>query len=153
MTPDTATPRPADEDTYRARLDANEYRILREAATEPAGTGRYLHEEGAGMYCCAACGRALYPSTTKFHSGCGWPSFFDEIEEGAITRHDDHSFGMRRTEMRCAGCGSHLGHIFRDGPREHGGNRHCVNGACLVFVPEGKDAREAVDAHWARQKN
>ena len=153
MSPPSPAARPADDATYRDRLDANEYRILRESATEPAGTGRYLNEEGEGTYCCAACGNALYPSTTKFHSGCGWPSFFEEIEPGAITLHEDGSFGMRRTEMRCAACDSHLGHVFNDGPRDRGGKRHCVNGACLVFVPEGEDPQEVVEAHWAARRS
>jgi len=128
-------------------LAPDEFRILRNSGTERAGTGRYLDEERAGAYHCAGCGQKLYAGAHKFHSGCGWPSFYKEAEEGALTLHHDRSFGMTRTEMRCSNCGGHLGHIFDDAPRQPTGKRHCVNGTALVFVPEGQDASEVLKKH------
>ena len=137
---------------WKALLSPTEYRILRHAGTEPPGTGRYLDDaEGPGHYACAGCGNALYPATTKFHSGCGWPSFFEEIEPGSITLHHDRSHGMVRTEMRCTRCDGHLGHVFGDAPHVPTGKRHCVNGFALVFVPEGREPAEVLAEHRAAQ--
>ncbi|MEM1098729.1 MAG: peptide-methionine (R)-S-oxide reductase MsrB [Planctomycetota bacterium] len=137
---------------WRSLLSPTEYRILRHAGTEPPGSGRYLEDpEGPGMYACAGCANPLYPSTSKFHSGCGWPSFFEEIEDGALTIHRDASHGMVRTEMRCARCDGHLGHIFHDAPRTPTGTRHCVNGFAVIFVPEGVEPAEALREHRQAQ--
>lgn len=154
-----ASPLPDDPKQYtdaqwRALLSPVEYRILRQAGTELAGTGRYLDHgaDQSGMFVCAGCGNALYPSSKKFHSGCGWPSFFEEVEPGAIVLHRDGSHGMVRTEMRCARCDGHLGHVFDDAPHQPTGKRHCVNGFALVFVPDGRDAADVLAEHRAGQK-
>lgn len=133
---------------WRACLTPVEYAILREAATERPGTGRYLEDPGPGAFHCAGCGQRLYGAGHKFHSGCGWPSFFQEVEPGALRTVVDRTHGMTRTEMRCARCDGHLGHIFADAPHTPTGLRHCVNGYALVFVPEG----EAVAAAFARHR-
>jgi len=134
---------------WSAVLSPLEFRILRESATERPGMGRYLGEERAGAYHCAGCGQRLYDAAHKFHSGCGWPSFFQEVEDGALTTVVDRSHGMVRTEMRCSRCGGHLGHIFDDAPDQPTGKRHCVNGYALLFVPEGADPQQVLRAHRA----
>jgi len=132
---------------WRGLLDPMEFAILRQSGTERPGTGRYLDEERPGAYHCAGCGQRLYDAGTKFHSGCGWPSFFQEVEPGAIRTLTDTSHGMVRTEMRCARCDGHLGHIFTDAPDQPTGLRHCVNGFALVFVPEGSDPSQVLSQH------
>ncbi len=132
---------------WRALLHPVEYQILRQSGTERAGTGRYLHDPGPGAFHCAGCGNKLYGAEHKFHSGCGWPSFFQEVEAGALTTHRDRSHFMVRTEMRCARCGGHLGHIFNDAPHMPTGMRHCVNGFALVHVPDGASVGEVFAAH------
>ena len=132
---------------WRTLLEPLEYAILRESATEPPGTGRYLDEERPGAYHCAGCGLKLYDAAHKFHSGCGWPSFFQAVEPGAIETVVDRSLGMVRTEMRCARCGGHLGHIFQDAPQTPTGTRHCVNGYALLFVPGGEDPQRVLARH------
>ncbi len=127
-----------------------ELAILRHSGTERPGTGRYLHNERAGAYHCAGCGNRLYDGQHKFHSGCGWPSFFQEVEPGALKTVVDHSHGMVRTEMRCARCDGHLGHIFGDAPQTPTGMRHCVNGFALVFVPDGEEPAAVLAAHRSR---
>jgi peptide-methionine (R)-S-oxide reductase len=134
-------------DRWRELLSPTEYAILRESATERPGQGRYLHNEEPGAYHCAGCGSRLYGAEHKFHSGCGWPSFFQEAEPGALTTITDRSHGMVRVEMRCARCDGHLGHIFKDAPQTPTGTRHCVNGYALVFVPEGQDPQDVIRAH------
>lgn len=131
---------------WKAILTPERYRVLRQSGTERAGTGPYLEEEADGAYHCAGCGQKLYGSEHKFHSGCGWPSFNQEVEPGAISTHRDTSHFMVREEMRCARCGGHLGHIFADAPDQPTGNRHCVNGTALIFVPEGEDVNEVLRA-------
>ena len=146
---DPRTLTPAD---WRAILDPDEFAILRESATERAGTGRYLDDDaGPGAFHCAGCGNRLYDGVHKFHSGCGWPSFFQEIAPGALETHVDTSFGRTRTEMRCARCGGHMGHIFGDAPQTPTGNRHCVNGTAVVYVPEGESVARAFARHRARE--
>ena len=134
-------------DDWKRVLAPIEFAILREHGTERPGTGRYLNEERAGAYHCAGCGQRLYDGTAKFHSGCGWPSFYQEAEKGALTLKRDRSHGMERTEMLCSRCGGHLGHVFTDAPDQPTGLRHCVNGFALVFVPEGEDPAEVLAAH------
>jgi peptide-methionine (R)-S-oxide reductase len=135
---------------WREVLDHEEHAILRHASTERPGTGRYLNEDTPGAYHCAGCAQKLYDAQHKFHSGCGWPSFFQEVEPNALAIHRDTDFGMTRTEMRCARCDGHLGHIFDDAPQTPTGKRHCVNGNALIFVPQGADATEVLRAHRAR---
>jgi len=117
---------------WRRELSPEQYRVLREAGTERAFTGALLHNKETGTYACAACGNPLFASATKFESGSGWPSFFETIDKAAVELVTDDSLGMRRTEVRCARCGSHLGHVFDDGPRPTG-QRYCMNSVALDF--------------------
>ncbi|MBL3698896.1 peptide-methionine (R)-S-oxide reductase MsrB [Leucobacter luti] len=118
---------------WRERLGTEEYAILREAATERAGTGELLDEERDGLYRCRACGNELFVAGTKFDSGCGWPSFYESVRPGAVELLEDRSLGMTRTEVRCAQCGSHLGHVFPDGFGTPTGDRYCMNSLALSF--------------------
>jgi peptide-methionine (R)-S-oxide reductase len=122
---------PNSEDEWRARLTPEQYRILREAGTERAFTGEYVDSEDDGTYRCAACAAPLFTSDVKYHSGSGWPSFTEAVSPDAVTLIEDRSHGMVRTEVRCARCGSHLGHLFDDGPIQAGGRRWCINSASL----------------------
>ncbi len=119
---------------WRERLTKDEYNVLRKAGTERPFTGQYVDSDDDGIYRCAACGNQLFESGAKFHSGCGWPSFTTALP-GSVDYIEDHSHGMFRTEVRCARCRSHLGHIFNDGPREAGGKRFCMNSIALDFEP------------------
>jgi peptide-methionine (R)-S-oxide reductase len=122
-------------DEFKEKLTPEEYRVLREAGTEAPFTGKYVDHHEDGMYRCRACGAALFSSDKKFDSGSGWPSFTDPaVAEHVGTRADD-SHGMHRTEVYCKNCGSHLGHVFDDGPRDQGGKRYCINSVCLEFDP------------------
>ncbi len=143
----TLDPRQLSAAQWRALLSAAEYAILRESATERPGTGRYLEDPGPGCFHCAGCGHALYDANHKFHSGCGWPSFFQDVRPDALERIEDRSYGMRRTEMRCARCGGHLGHIFQDAPQTPTGTRHCVNGYAIVHVPRGAPVSDVFREH------
>ena len=116
---------------WRQQLSPEQYAILRQKATERPFTGEYVHAKAEGTYLCAACGQALFDSTTKFESGTGWPSFWDVIDKGNVELIVDNTHGMRRTEVVCSRCGSHLGHVFDDGPRETTGLRYCINSASL----------------------
>jgi peptide-methionine (R)-S-oxide reductase len=121
---------PDTDEGWRERLNPQQYAVLREAATERAFTGEYTDTEDAGMYRCGACGNPLFDSDTKYHSGCGWPSF-TEAKPGAVEYIEDMSHGMIRTEVRCARCHSHLGHVFDDGPKDRGGQRYCMNSIAM----------------------
>jgi peptide-methionine (R)-S-oxide reductase len=118
---------------WRNKLSPEQYRVLRRAGTEPAFTGQYEHNKAAGMYKCAGCGAPLFSSETKYNSGSGWPSYTAPVAPDAVDEHRDTAHGMIRTEVRCAKCEGHLGHVFPDGPREAGGLRYCINSAALDF--------------------
>ena len=124
------------DDEWRAELGEERYSVLREAATERPWTGELLDEERAGVYACAACGAELFKSGTKFDSGCGWPSFYESVRPEAVELIEDSSLGMVRTEVRCAACGSHLGHVFPDGFGTPTGDRYCMNSIALDFTAE-----------------
>lgn len=117
------------EEELRAKLTPEQYEVLRQKGTEAPFSGKYVHENRKGMYTCVACGNELFSSDTKFDSGTGWPSF-DEAIPGSVKLVDDTSHGMHRTEVVCAKCGSHLGHVFDDGPTKTG-KRYCLNSVCL----------------------
>ena len=137
------------DEQWRALLSEDEFYVLRRSGTELPGTGRYLEhgKDDKGAYHCVGCGNYLYDAKHKFHSGCGWPSFNQEVRKGAIVEYLDKSIFPYRTEMRCARCDGHLGHIFNDGFDQPTGMRHCVNGVALIFVPDGKDAQDVIKAH------
>ena len=127
---------PATDEEWRQKLSPEAYAVLRQAGTERAFTGAYTDTEDSGLYRCGACGNPLFESDTKYHSGCGWPSFTETISPDVVELIEDRSHGMMRTEVRCARCGSHLGHVFDDGPRDRGGQRYCMNSVALELEPE-----------------
>lgn len=124
------------EDDWRKELSELEYHVLRKKGTERPFTGEYYTHAARGVYHCRACGEALFSSEHKYHTGCGWPSFWGELETASIKQVRDYSHGMQRIELCCASCESHLGHIFDDGPAAFGGKRYCINSVCLRFAPE-----------------
>lgn len=125
---------PQNEEEWKAKLTPEQYAVLREKGTEAPFTGKLLKEDRDGMYACAACGQALFSSDAKFDSGTGWPSF-DQALPGATKLVEDNSHGMHRSEVVCSRCGSHLGHVFDDGPTATG-QRYCLNSVCLDLQPE-----------------
>ncbi|MBX3314152.1 MAG: peptide-methionine (R)-S-oxide reductase MsrB [Actinobacteria bacterium] len=143
MTDANLKPIPTSDDEWRERLSPEEYQVLRQAGTERAFTGAYTDTETPGMYRCKACGNPLHTSESKFHSGCGWPSFTETISPEAVTLIEDRSHGMVRTEVRCARCGSHLGHVFPDGPRDRGGLRYCINSVAIDLDEADLDGANA----------
>jgi peptide-methionine (R)-S-oxide reductase len=125
------------ENELKKKLTPEQYKVLREKGTEMPGSGKYLHEKRAGKYHCVVCGNALFASDAKFESGTGWPSF-DQALPGAVKYEHDNAYGMERTEVMCAQCGSHLGHVFDDGPTATTGKRYCLNSICLELDQDMK---------------
>jgi len=125
------------DDDWKKQLSPEQYQVTRKAGTEPAFTGKYWKTKDKGTYHCVCCGAPLFSSETKFDSGTGWPSFYQPVEQGAIEEESDRSYGMVRTEARCAQCNAHLGHVFADGPKPTG-LRYCMNSASLDLKPEKK---------------
>lgn len=121
------------EEEWREELGDERYEVLRASGTERAWTGELLDEERAGVYTCAGCGNELFVSGTKFDSNCGWPSFYESVRDDAVELVADNSLGMERTEVRCARCGGHLGHVFPDGFGTPTGDRYCMNSLSLSF--------------------
>ncbi len=119
------------DEEWRRRMSPEQYAVLRRAGTERPFTGEYVDTDDDGLYHCAACGAPLFDSQTKFHSGSGWPSFTEAIAPDAVELIEDRAHGMARTDVRCARCHSHLGHLFDDGPRDRGGQRWCMNSVAL----------------------
>jgi len=120
------------EQEWKAILSPDEFNVLREKGTEYAFTGEYFDFKGVGTYTCAGCENEIFSSTTKYNSGCGWPSFYEPLEKGAVEFKEDKSYGMNRTEVLCAKCGGHLGHVFKDGPPPTG-LRYCINSISMNF--------------------
>lgn len=121
------------EDDYKTKLSPEQYKVLREGATEAPFSGALLHNHKTGDYTCAACGNVLFDSSTKFDSGSGWPSFYDVKNTDAVKLVEDNSGGMQRVEVKCASCDGHLGHVFNDAPDQPTGMRFCINSAALEF--------------------
>ena len=129
------TKRMIDNDSIKSSLSSFQQEVMCGGATEAPFTGAYLYNKEEGFYHCAACHHPLFDSNTKYDSGSGWPSFYDQIAKGSVVTKADHSHGMRRTEILCGQCGGHLGHIFNDGPTNKTGQRYCVNSVSLSFEP------------------
>ena len=135
MTDTNEDVRQLSDDEWRERLTPEQFQILRKKGTERPFTGELLGVKDDGTFKCAACGNELFTSETKYDSGSGWPSFWEPVDDGSVEFHEDRSHGMTRTEVTCARCGGHLGHVFEDGP-DPTGQRYCINSAALEFDAE-----------------
>ena len=131
------------DETLRKTLSAEQIRIAKHKGTEAPFSGKYVHETAQGTYCCAVCGQELFASEAKYDSGSGWPSFWDVVKKRNVRLVRDSSHGMERTEVQCARCGAHLGHVFPDGPQPTG-QRYCVNSAVLELVRQSRHSDTAV---------
>jgi peptide-methionine (R)-S-oxide reductase len=136
---------PGTEEEWRKRLTPEQFEVLRNKGTERAFTGTYASSKEPGLYRCAGCHAPLFSSETKFESGTGWPSFWEPVEPDAVELHEDDSLGMRRTEVTCARCGGHLGHLFPDGPRPTG-DRYCMNSVALDLEEEQGSTENILEA-------
>jgi peptide-methionine (R)-S-oxide reductase len=125
------------EEYWKEKLTPEQFQVCRLKGTERAFTGKLYNNHAKGIYECAACGQALFSSDTKFESGSGWPSFDNPVNLEHVELHEDRTYGMKRVEVLCKNCGSHLGHVFEDGPRDTTGLRYCINSLSLNFKPEG----------------
>ncbi|MBI2607771.1 MAG: peptide-methionine (R)-S-oxide reductase MsrB [Candidatus Doudnabacteria bacterium] len=121
------------DEELKEKLTPEQYHIMRKKGTEAPFSGKYVNTKDKGMYKCAACGQELFSSDAKFDSGTGWPSFTEPANLEHVELREDNDHGVRRTEVVCKNCGSHLGHVFDDGPQERGGKRYCINSACLML--------------------
>ncbi|MGD9502879.1 MAG: peptide-methionine (R)-S-oxide reductase MsrB [Methyloceanibacter sp.] len=130
------------DEEWRGKLTPEQFYVTRKHGTERAFSHPYHQEKAAGMYRCVCCGAPLFDSETKFDSGTGWPSFYAPADGGAVSEHDDRSFFMRRTEVRCASCDAHLGHVFPDGPKPTGA-RYCINGVALQLDKDAKGGKDS----------
>ncbi len=133
----TTPPSERSEKEWKELLTPEQYHVLRKHGTERAGTSPLNKEKRDGVFRCAGCGEPLFSSDAKYESGTGWPSFYEPVEDDAVAEHKDRSFFMSRTEVRCAKCDGHLGHVFPDGPQPTG-LRYCMNGVALEFDPDGE---------------
>ena len=124
------------DEEWQRELTPEQYEVLRRQGTEPPFTGKYTYSKEDGMYRCAACGNELFGSDTKFESGTGWPSFYEPATAEAVELREDNSLFMRRTEVVCARCGGHLGHVLDDGPADRGGQRYCINSVAIELEPD-----------------